>query len=423
MLGRLELDDVRAEVGQDLGARGAGPDPGEVADSDSVERQGRRAGIGGRNLSRPVVQPAFAVVRARLGSGRPECPPGVIELGARAGELLAVGVVGEEATGHELGVGFQLGHGGHRGHGHPGPLGSVVEVVDRLGGHPLGEVQVDEVGVLASAGPVGENFEESPLGVPHEADQRLPLGLLGADELHESVRTLVDAPRADRAGAEPRSVGIEERDHGRCELGDLGCRGEAREVDVLAAAGASGAVDRGEGHRRCLGGDHDGGVVAGCLERRQLGVGGRCRGQESPAGSMDEVELLRPIPRIGALQPERCHGEHHPGRVTRVGALRSVVDHQIRTRQEVAGIGHRPLVGVEPSVDLVGAATHQVGAVLDAHDVGTQVGEELGRPGDADASIELDDPKPCQASVARFGGSVRGHSRKAQPGRPAAQAS
>ena len=37
----FDLDDIGAEVGEDAGGLGAGDDPGEVADADPVEREGR----------------------------------------------------------------------------------------------------------------------------------------------------------------------------------------------------------------------------------------------------------------------------------------------------------------------------------------------------------------------------------------------
>ena len=47
----------------------------------------------------------------------------------------------------------------------------------------------------------GKHVQRRPFGRPHQLDERLPLRLLGADELHQSVSAFEDGPRHDRAGA------------------------------------------------------------------------------------------------------------------------------------------------------------------------------------------------------------------------------
>ena len=103
VLGRLQADDVGAEVGEQLGAVWAGPDPGEVADADALER----ARAAGRHPARPAgrrrrraLGPALAVLRARLRGGAAQRPT---RAGRRwkpgPGQRAPVGIGGEEARG------------------------------------------------------------------------------------------------------------------------------------------------------------------------------------------------------------------------------------------------------------------------------------------------------------------------------------
>jgi hypothetical protein len=61
VFGRFELYDIGTEMSEDLGARRAGPNPGEVAHPDSIERATARVTL--LALKRQVsFEPPFAVM-------------------------------------------------------------------------------------------------------------------------------------------------------------------------------------------------------------------------------------------------------------------------------------------------------------------------------------------------------------------------
>ena len=168
MVGRLELDDVGSEVGQDLGAERTGPDPGEVADPHSLQRAppdccsgsavSCRGGFAAVD-SACAVPPALALVSACFGCCGGQMPPRLIDLVPRPRQLQPVGSRGEEPALGEVLVGFELGHRVHRRHGNSGSLGGVVDLVGLLVGEPLCEIHVEDVGVLGSVRPSGEHLE------------------------------------------------------------------------------------------------------------------------------------------------------------------------------------------------------------------------------------------------------------------------
>ena len=83
VLGRLQAHHVGAEVGEQLGAVGAGPDPGEVADADALEGRGsdgRPAGPVGASGPRST-QPSPSCAPG-LGGGAAQAPPGLVDAGS-----------------------------------------------------------------------------------------------------------------------------------------------------------------------------------------------------------------------------------------------------------------------------------------------------------------------------------------------------
>jgi len=125
---------------------------------------------------------------------------------AGAGEGEAVGVGHEEAPGRELAVLGQLVHAVDGAHAQAAGLALHEQLGRRLPGHPLGQVQLDEVGVLLAAGVRVEQVELGPLRVAHHLLEGPPLGVLHADVLDEAVAGLVDRPR--HQGADPDAGGV-----------------------------------------------------------------------------------------------------------------------------------------------------------------------------------------------------------------------
>ena len=285
VLGRLQADDVGAEVGEQLGAVGAGPDPGEVADADALEGALRCAGRPGRfagaaaALARPMPRRRGRRPPGRRGAGptrvgrRGSPVPAACarrdrwrrSRGCGAARLLAAGPCGRRATRR----------GGLR---WPARNSSSAD---------CSAIHSDRYSSIRSAfsrrcGDGGEHVQRRPLGRAHQLDQAPPLGVLDADELQQAVAALVDAPRHDVAHADPGGVLAQERGGDRRRLGHAGRRRQAREVDVVADAAAPGPVDRGQEGGGGHGGGEQRGVVAGRLERRLVEVGRPRRARGSP---------------------------------------------------------------------------------------------------------------------------------------------
>ena len=254
-------------------------------------------------------------MRAGLGSGAAQAPPGLVDAVARAGQGAPVGVGGEEAPAAELLVGGELVHPVDGRHAEAGTLAGQEQLVGRLGRHPLRQVQLDQVRVLPALGGGGEHVERGPLGRAHQLDQAPPLGVLHADELQEPVAALVDAPGHDVAHADPGGVVAQERGRGRRRLGHPGGSREAGEVHVVADAAAPGPVDSGQEGGGGHGGGEQRGVVPGRLERRLVEVGGGAGREEPPAAGVHHGELAGRVVGPGAAVAVGGAGAHDQARV------------------------------------------------------------------------------------------------------------
>ena len=153
----------------------------------------------------------------------------------------------------------------------------------------------------------------------------------------------------------------------------------------------------------------DGCVVAGRFQRWEIDAGRRARGQESPARSVDEGDLLGDIVRIWPGHAERRDRAHDDRRVRpcemaigetirrRTGRAAIVEDHVGFGREQGEPVGHRPLVRVQPAMNLVRSGTHDIECSLRTDDICTEVGEQLGRVRDPYAAGHFENPDAFEA--------------------------
>src|SRR5690606_11377100 len=99
-LGALDLDDVRAQVGQDLGGVRAGPDPGKVDDPQARQEaplryRARAVRPRGRALAGGEPGPDFRVVLAQPGRRALQAPWGGAQLVRRAGHAQALALLAD----------------------------------------------------------------------------------------------------------------------------------------------------------------------------------------------------------------------------------------------------------------------------------------------------------------------------------------
>ena len=116
-------------------------------------------------------------------------------------------------------------------------LCGAAQLLHPLSGHPLGQVDVEDIHVLATGGAGSEHLEVSPVGIAHQRHEGPPLFFFGADELDETVLAPVDVPGHDDLHAQPGGVHSLIGRAGGCRLRHLRSGGEHREIDMCALTG------------------------------------------------------------------------------------------------------------------------------------------------------------------------------------------
>ena len=266
-------------------------------------------------------------------------------------------------------------------------------------------------------------------GVAHQLDQRLPLGLFHADELDQAVPALVDAPGHHRLHADPGGVGALEgrprpapsrsswprRRRPRSRRGRPRPVRSARSKAARAAAAATVAVWKVAWWPNAL---------SGGRSMRGRGAGR----EEPPAAAVDDGELLGGVVGVGAGHPERRdRADDQPRRAapparrrSRPRAAAAAGPRSWSRMSAVAASSASPVV-IERLLALIqrwtwwgrprtrsvprrlgprAAPAARPRRLLQAHDVGPQVAEQLGHPGRPEAAGHLEHPDALQARSA-----------------------
>ena len=258
-------------------------------------------------------------------------------------------------------IGIELCHRRNWCNAHPCVLRLHRELVDRLCRQPLPQIDTDQVGVFTPSRLGCYRIERCPFGVTHQLNQRLPLLLLRADDRHQTIGALEDAPWHHCLRPEARRINTKKTRSSGCELGKFRTRRVHGEVDVFALPGAGRVID-GRCSRCSSRGRHiDRGVVAGGLEWRQRYIGGRARREKSPTRPVNHGQLFGGIVvvRAGlAERRDRQRDEPRPRGSDQFGGKfrpRTVVYHQISVAKEridgfIQSMPDRPFIRGEPSV-------------------------------------------------------------------------
>ncbi len=340
--------------------------------------------------------------------------------------------IDKKASGLQLLLVGQLGHAENRGETDPSILADPKQLFDLPALDPVGQVGPQHILVFAAIGQPLKNLPLSPLGIAHQIDQPLPLVFFSDNQEHQTVLARKDIPGVQRpltqTGGNLLLIGVV-RGADVNKRSDIGLSGK---VDVFAQPGLQGHVIGRQGSGRRCGGDLEIGLMAGGLERRQLGPVRTARTQPRPAPTVGNGQLIGGVVLVRAAEAEGRDGAHDQARVARLkgGVVETqaghacwsiVVDHDIRLRDQL----HQPLalagqvednavfVGVEIQEQAalfgVGHAVrkraalpdHVPAGLFDLDDLGAEIGHQLGSIGRRHHVSQLNDLHPVQSLHSR----------------------
>jgi hypothetical protein len=224
---RLDLDDVRAVLGQEFGRIRSGEYPGEIQDPDAVQSRSTRVR---RTASRLVItfEPRDRRIDL-LRLAKSHGPPEGLERIADIADRTVGGVdVQEELAIQQLRIVQYVVRRGHGCPGQPFRPGRGRDLVRGTPGHERADDFVDVRAVLPAIGRVlpailGQVGRFALLGhpgqevVPHPVRSRVAAGhmaVLGGEHAMRDMAVHARRPARDRAGVDPRDrAGLQRRGH------------------------------------------------------------------------------------------------------------------------------------------------------------------------------------------------------------------